>query len=171
MRTQTTRRIILLIALSLMFLVAACTKEQKRAVEPIPSYLKMVYPVPGTTIDLQEYSRSSYDDRHYFPDGSRICVGLYGHRIAEPGDTLDSFYDNLAERAYFEIDGRFLKTLEVARLDALTDPDSGKVNWWYGTICSPADLDPGVHHVLLTIRRSSGLELSVNWWFELVEQN
>jgi hypothetical protein len=139
----------------------------------LPGYLARVWPLPDSTISVQEYNES-LDITHFLGGDIGIGVKLLAHRIAEEGD-IDV---NWMKRSSILVDGVHPTSDDGEFADGAVLYEAyengnkqGRLLYRTGGpyfMAWRVPLDPGKHEVAFCVESTSGNTAKYGWEFTIV---
>jgi hypothetical protein len=146
---------------------------------PLPPYLRLVYPKPGSQTTRAAYTTGIEDEENRLFDQlhGAICVDLIQASLLEQNDrNLDS--EDFVAGSHLRVGTFGSSSYDIpVRHDRIWVSESGGVlvdekgNTIGASLiaCWMADLSPGVYEAIYEYTRTSGSVLSYTWSFEIVE--
>lgn len=141
--------------------------------DPLPPYIRLLWPQPGSSIALDQYETSLMYDQ----SEPGVCVEFTVQAFLEEGDFLSAeewaarFNMNIDDQQHEVPDYVFLR--DSAGLE-VTDPETGNRLYYIPPgdpflLCFYSNLGIGTHTVTFTGRKTSSEDLSYSWSFRITD--
>ena len=131
----------------------------------------IIYPLPGSTLLLDEYHCDFFDSNSKFSvNAGNVCVRLVFSELEESYKDPERLDMELLEGVKLVIDGDVPSIMLVAGGGPIAYyVDSGEpISWGEAKFCWPIELRQGEHTAILTVRQSNGEINEYRWTFSLI---